>query len=265
MYGTSFLFSKESLVGEARKNINHNTHIILYDEVSGLCPKCSKPLMAQNGVRKIKVYEVAHIYPFSPSKYEKELLKDEKVLCENVDSECNLIALCRDCHKLFDNPRTIEGYREMYDIKKQLTQAAKIKNRQYSFKIEQDIKEIIDRLSTLDPGNNSQLSYKAMRVDDKILPESGPVFKIKVKSQVSYFYIEIKKLFQQLDQRIPNTSEIIFNEVKTYYLTLKREKLSQLEIYDHLIKWIKVSTKENNSAAAEVLVCFFIQNCEIYS
>ncbi|HGJ4156761.1 TPA: HNH endonuclease signature motif containing protein [Salmonella enterica subsp. enterica serovar Grumpensis] len=114
-------------MGEERKNINHNTHIVLYDEVSGLCPKCFKPLMVQNGKRKIKLYEVAHIYPFSPREEEKELLKDEQLLCDDVDSEDNLIALCRDCHKLFDNPRTIEGYREMYAIKKQLRQADKSK------------------------------------------------------------------------------------------------------------------------------------------
>ncbi|HCT5558987.1 TPA: HNH endonuclease [Enterobacter hormaechei] len=252
-------------MGEERKNINHNTHIVLYDEVSGLCPKCFKPLMVQNGKRKIKLYEVAHIYPFSPREEEKDLLKDEQLLCDDVDSEDNLIALCRDCHKLFDNPRTIEGYREMYAIKKQLRQAAQIKNSQFNFKIEEEIKEIIDILSTLEPSEGSQLSYKALRVDDKILPDSGPAFKIKVKAQVAYFYTEIKKLFQQLDQRVPNTSEIIFNEVKTYYLILKRENLPQSEIYNHLINWIKTNTKETNSVAAEVLVCFFIQNCEVYS
>ena len=104
-----------------------------------------------------------------------------------------------------------------------------------------------------------------MRVDDNFLPDSGPAFMIKVKAQVAYFYTEIKKLFQQLDQRVPNTSEIIFNEVKTYYLILKRENLSQSEIYNHLINWIKTNTKKTNSVAAEVLVCFFIQNCEVYS
>lgn len=252
-------------MGEERRNINNNTHIVLYDEVSGLCPKCSKPLMVQNGKRKTKIYEVAHIYPFSPREEEKELLKNEQLLCDDVDSEDNLIALCRDCHKLFDNPRTIEGYREIYAIKKQLKQAALIKNRQYNFKIEQDIKEIIEKLSTLEPSEDSQLSYKAMRVDDKIRSESGPAFKIKIKAQVAYFYTEIKKLFQQLDQRAPNTSEIIFSEVRTYYLTLKRENLSQSQIYDHLISWIKTNTKETNSIAVEVLVCFFIQNCEVYS
>lgn len=252
-------------MGEERKNINNNTHIVLYDEVSGLCPKCSKPLMIQNGKRKTRLYEVAHIYPFSPLPGEKELLKNEKFLSDDTDSEDNLIALCRDCHKLFDNPRTVEGYREMYAIKKQLRQAAKIKNRQYNFKIEEDIKEIIEKLSTIELSENSQLSYNAMRVDDKIRPESGAVFKIKIKSQVAYFYTGIKKLFQQLDQRVPNTSEIIFNEVKTYYLILKRDNLTQSEIFDHLINWIKINTKETNSEAAEVLVCFFIQNCEVYS
>jgi len=140
----------------------------------------------------------------SPREDERELLKNEQLLCDDVDSEDNLIALCRDCHKLFDNPRTIEGYREIYAIKKQLKQAALIKNRQYNFNIEQDIKEIIEKLSTLEPSEDSQLSYKAMRVDDKIRSESGPAFKIKIKAQVAYFYTEIKKLFQQLDQRAPN-------------------------------------------------------------
>lgn len=73
-----------------------------------------------------------------------------------------------------------------------MRQAAQIKNSQFNFKIEEEIKEIIDILSTLEPSEGSQLSYKAMRVDDKILPDSGPAFKIKVKAQVAYFYTEIK-------------------------------------------------------------------------
>ncbi|VCV83956.1 hypothetical protein BANRA_01847 [Escherichia coli] len=156
-------------MGEERKNINHNTHIVLYDEVSGLCPKCFKPLMVQNGKRKIKLYEVAHIYPFSPREEEKELLKDEQLLCDDVDSEDNLIALCRDCHKLFDNPRTIEVIGKC-TLSKAVETSSTNQNSQFNFKIEEEIKEIIDILSTLEPSEGSQLSYKAMRVDDKILP-----------------------------------------------------------------------------------------------
>ena len=49
-----------------------------------------------------KLFEGAHIYPLNPSDEEKELLKNEKKLHDDVNHLNNIIALCRDCHTMFD-------------------------------------------------------------------------------------------------------------------------------------------------------------------
>ncbi len=49
--------------------------LVLFDEVSSICPKCNKPLMKRSKGQMTKLYEIAHIYPNSPRPHELELLK----------------------------------------------------------------------------------------------------------------------------------------------------------------------------------------------
>ncbi|CNL00458.1 ABC-three component system protein [Yersinia enterocolitica] len=252
-------------MGDARASIGPNLHIVLFDEVGGLCPKCSKPLMKENNGKKLKLYELAHIYPFSPRPEEMLLLKDEKRLNDDVDHEDNFIALCRDCHKIFDTPRTVDGYREMYNLKLMLQQNARIKNRYFNFQIEDDIKEIIDKMASIIPESSSQLSFDAMRIDEKLDDNVTIQFRMKIKSYVNYFYNDIKVLFQQIDKIKPGTSDLIYAEVKVHYLKLKKDGVDQHVIFDALTEWIRTYAKQNNRDAAETLVAFFVQNCEVYS
>ena len=122
-----------------RKNPTENMGLVLFDEVGGICPKCTKPLIKKNKGRLTKLFEIAHIYPNSPRPHEVDLLQNEVRLSKDVDDELNLIALCRDCHKIFDNPRTIEGYREMVSIKKELQCLSNLKKSWFDNSIDDEL------------------------------------------------------------------------------------------------------------------------------
>ncbi|WP_223804359.1 MULTISPECIES: HNH endonuclease signature motif containing protein [Acinetobacter] len=139
-----------------------NLKIVLFNEVNGLCPKCNKPLMHNNKNQLTKLYEIAHIYPHSAHPHEAELLKNEEKLNDDLDHEDNLIALCRDCHKIFDIPRTIEGYREMIKIKRELQRISRLKNHWYENKLESEINDVINSLVNLTTIATAELSLKAI-------------------------------------------------------------------------------------------------------
>lgn len=248
-----------------RKKPTENMGLVLFDEVSGICPKCTKPLMKRSKGQMTKLYEVAHIYPNSPRPHEVVLLKDEEILNDNKDHEDNLIALCRDCHKIFDNPRTVEGYREIVTIKRGLQHLSKLKNGWFGNSIDEEINKVIVALASFSGEEFEELSLKVMKIDSKSDSTLNGLVKLKIKNNVKYFYSEIKSKFAELDKTVPYTSDSIFSQVKAYYVKLKKEGLDQTQIFSALSDWIKNTTSCKNAEVSEILVSFFIQNCEVYS
>lgn len=248
-----------------RKAPTENMCLVLFDEVSGICPKCSKPLMKKSNGKMTKLYEIAHIYPNSPRHHEFELLKDEERLSEDVDDESNLIALCRDCHKIFDNPRTIDGYRDMVCIKKELQRISYLQKSWHDNSIDEELNKVIESLVSYSGDALEELSLDAITVDSKSDNTLNALVKLKIKTNVRYFYSDIKSKFAELDKREPYTSETIYSQVKTYYLKLKRRNLDQTQIFSALRDWIKNATNCKSTEVSEIIVSFFVQNCEVYS
>ena len=250
--------------GNSRVKPTNNLLIILFDEVNGLCPQCNKPLMKNEKKIKTKLFEVAHIYPHSPHPHEIELLKNEIRLNEDSDHEDNLIALCRDCHKFFDNPRTIEGYQAMVTLKKELQKLYRLKTLWHENKLDDEINEVISSLANLNGKAEAELSFSALKIDEKD-KELNFMLKIKIKSYVQYFYTHIREKFAELDKIKPYSSDTIFSQVKTYYLKLKKEGADQNQVFRALTEWFCSVTEVENVEMAEIFVSFFIQNCEVYS
>lgn len=248
-----------------RKKPTENMGLVLFDEVGGICPKCTKPLMRKSKGKMTKLYEVAHIYPNSPRAHELELLKDEERLSEDVDDESNLIALCRDCHKLFDNPRTIEGYRDMVCIKKELQRLSNLRKSWFDNSIDDEINKVIASLVLFSGDALEELSLDAITVDSKSDETLNALVKLKIKSNIRYFYNDIKSKFSELDKGEPFTSDTIYSQVKTYYLKLKKKNLDQTQIFSALIDWVKNVTDCESTEVSEIIVSFFVQNCEVYS
>lgn len=213
-----------------------------------------------------KLFEIAHIYPNSPHPHETILLKDEERLGSDVDSEDNLIALCRDCHKIFDNPRTVEGYREMVSIKKELQRLSNLQKSWFDNSIDEEINSVILSLASYSGDEIlEELSLDAIEVDKKADDTLNGLVKLKIKNNVKYFYTEIKSKFAELDKSVPYTSDTIYSQVKTYYVKLKKNGLNQTQMFSALTEWINNRSTCKNTEVAEMLVSFFVQNCEVYS
>ena len=66
-------------------------------EVSFFCPLCGKILRHKKQGKANKLYEIAHIFPNSPTEEQYELLSKLPRLGNNSESFENKIALCKDC------------------------------------------------------------------------------------------------------------------------------------------------------------------------
>ena len=252
-------------MSNSRKGFTENYDMILFEEVDGVCPKCTKSLIATKGPRKFKKFQKAHIYPLNPTHDEIELLKNEERLSTDVNDIDNLIALCTTCHDYFDNPRTIDEYRKMVEIKKRLIDEGKSKEVWSQYPIESEINEIISELATLDDVDfENILELNPKDIDSKTNSSLTPVTKRKIKTDVSQYFNFIKDKLKEVDALQQTSSELIAQQIKTYYLKTALINSNQEEIYHSLVLWLFKKTNSRSIEASNIIISFFIQNCEVF-
>ena len=251
-----------------RETFTENDKLILFSEVEGMCPLCPNSLMYEKVKQNRKNFEIAHIYPLNPTKEELELLKDEERLSSDPNDLKNLICLCVSCHTKFDKPRTVKEYRELVTIKKALLRQTKDKSLWNDSKIENEIQEIIKILATdeIDLTNEDILKYDPKEIDRKVNETMSVITKRRIHRNVQDYFHIVKSKFIELDKITPLTTETISSQIKTHYLLLCKEhkEINQKTIFDAMVNWLSKRTKQDNNESSEILISYFIQNCEVF-
>ena len=248
-----------------RKKYSVAQQTSLISQVERVCPLCAKSLFYKKKSKTFNHYELAHIYPLNPTEDEMDLLKMEPRLSEDVNHEDNLIPLCTPCHDKFDNPRTVEEYRNLFKIKSALIKKSRQEEIWSTYKIEEELEFVIEALYDETALNDSVLiNFDVKKIDEKLNNTMPTITKRKVKYYVRDYYQFIKEKFSILDQSKENLSLVISLQIKTYYLIQKDLGLSQQEIYENIVRWINTRTKPKTLDAPEIITAFFIQNCEVF-
>lgn len=216
--------------------------------------------------KNYKLWEGAHIYPLNPKKEEIELLKDEERLHDDVNNIRNFIALCGDCHKKFDNPRTIEEYRLLLSIKKNILSKSETRAKYADYQIEAEIKEVITMLvEEFNEGALKQLELQALKLDEKADETLTRITKMRIRNEITEYYYYIREQFALLDSQYPRSFNSIASQVSAFYNNLSRSEPSQEVIYGQLTEWLSKKTGNSSLGACGIIISFFVQNCEVFS
>ena len=247
-----------------RKSIYENEKLILYSEVGGVCPLCPTVLIyKKNGIND-KAFEIAHIYPLNPRADEIVLLENEELLNSDTDNQDNLICLCIPCHKKYDKNKTVEEYRELVKKKKDILKRKKEQSIWSKTSIEEEIFKIIELLVDQELDFEDNLEYSPKTIDNKTNESITFLTKRKIHQNVEDYYHKIKAKFKELDFIEPMTTEVISSQIKTHFVLLKKQGTNQKEIFEAMVIWLQKQTKQDNREASEIIISYFIQNCEIF-
>lgn len=248
-----------------RRTPSNNEQKILIAEVQECCPICQKPLLDKKNGRIIKKYEMAHIYPLNPTEIEKEILKDVEKINDDVNDLDNFIALCSECHTRYDTFKTRDEYEKLLEIKKKCLRESGAKKLYSSYQIEEEINKILINISMLEPIDHISLNYIPMEISEKLKEEKNKLFIKKIKNYITEYYYSIKKMLENLDENSTGSFELIASQIKTFYLKLKKDNDNKEEIFNFLVDWILKKVGENTPReASEIIISFFIQNCEVF-
>lgn len=247
-----------------RKKYTENQYSLFHNEVDGLCPLCGKSLIYKKSDRLNKRVNLAHIYPHSPTDREKELLKNVERLSDDPEDPKNIIWLCPNCHEHFDKPRTLEGYNNLLNIKKRILQEKDIKDSFHDYKIEDDIKKILNILVDIDDiSTDAKLNYDPKIIENKLNKTIAFLTKRKIIYNVSEYFHIIRQEFQNLDSITPNKATKIATQIKSFYLEIAEKTSQQETMYNGLTEWLHSKTNINKYAS-EIIISYFIQNCEVF-
>ena len=251
-------------MSKERRKIQPNEQLILHSEVNGVCPLCPTTLMYEKNGRNQREFEIAHIYPLNPLPKEVILLRDEEKLNSDLDHSDNLICLCNPCHKRYDKNKTVQEYRDLVKKKKDIIKRKKEQAIWSKTSIENQIFEIIELLVSKELEFEDNLEYSPKTIDDKTNESITVLTKRKIHQNVQDYFYKISSKFKDLDFEEPMTTEIISSQIKTHFLLLKKQGNNQKEIFEAMVSWLQKQTKQDNREACEIIISYFIQNCEIF-
>ncbi|UJB31502.1 ABC-three component system protein [Chromobacterium sp. Beijing] len=249
-----------------RRNYNDAEVAAMLAQVRSRCPLCDDPLFYRKKQRQFKGYDLAHIYPLNPRPEEVTELVNSPRLCADVNDPDNIIPLCIKCHRKFDKPRTEDEYLELYQIKFDALQQEQQRSLASQYPLEQQITEVVAHLhsAAIEQDGGFELAFTPKAINDKLDATMPPPTKRKVRNAVEDYFRHVQAAFLELERSDPGCSELIFVQVKSFYVMQKRQSLTQAQVFANLVAWIRTRAKAQTLESAEAVASFFIQNCEVF-
>jgi len=246
------------------RQVMSKSEFYLLMEAGSQCPSCGKKLISENNSNSLSKYTIVPILPPEPSDAMKEELGDLLDSKADRDTHNNKIPLCFDCANKYLTHTTKAECVRLLDVKGKLQRNYDALETLEKMYIEEQIELVLRNISTATKEQLSDpLSYKALRISEKIPGNNVPLI-MKTEGFVVPYYKYIKSVFSQLEREGVLSFDEVASDVKRSYIKLRTSGLSQDEIYAQLVNWVKTKTNAENALACEIIVAFFVQNCEVF-
>ena len=247
-----------------KRRISSKVEIQLYlREVNFVCPLCGNDLRNSKQKKPNALYQIAHIYPNRPTQEQYNELSGMKRLGENSESFENKIALCLNCHNTQDYHTSKEEYLKLVNIKEKLLKRTETYNATLNLALEDCIAVVVDKISKLKDKDFIQLNYNPVPLKNKF-SNNEKLLKTKVSMYVTEYYPYILELFKNLEGKNGFHLDVLSAQIKTCFIKMEHINSNKQEIFNQMVNWMNNKTLDVSKEACEVVVSFFIQNCEVF-
>lgn len=233
----------------------------LLAEVNYECPLTHEKLVEEvKGIPK-KKYEITQIFPDDLPSELAATFNAVYPRPKNLDAPENLIALSQEASENYLMSPTVDEYKKLYEIKQVTSKQYKAINAINRIELEAEIRAAIEGLISINPSDVlPQLEYAALRIDQKV---SDALLMNDVRNHVLQYYRYIETIFSEMT----DVFDDIAGEVKLSSQKLEKAGLSQEDVIYNLTEWIHnkaFAGDTKGKMACRIVVCFFIQNCEVF-
>lgn len=233
----------------------------LLAEVNYECPLTHEKLVEEvKGIPK-KKYEITQIFPDDLPSELAATFNAVYPRPKNLDAPENLIALSQEASENYLMSPIVDEYKKLYEIKQVTSKQYKAINAINRIELEAEIRAAIEGLISINPSDVlPQLEYAVLRIDQKI---SDALLMNDVRNHVLQYYRYIETIFSEMT----DVFDDIAGEVKLSSQKLEKAGLSQEDVIYNLTEWIHnkaFAGDTKGKMACRIVVCFFIQNCEVF-
>lgn len=232
-------------------------------EVSFSCPLCGKALRHRKQGKANKLYEIAHIFPNRPTEEQYERLSELPRLGDNSESFENKIALCKDCHAQQDYHTTKEDYLNLLKKKQHFLQLTDLHEATLTMGLEQEIADVVKRVSFLHEDEIASLNYTPVRLTKKFTANEL-LLKNRIGMHVTNYYPYIRDCFKELEGINGFRLTALSLQIKSCFIKMEGISDNKSDIFDQLVDWVMSKTLSTSRDACEAVVSFFVQNCEVF-
>lgn len=232
-------------------------------EVSFACPLCGTILRHRRQKKANKLYEIAHIFPNSPTEEQYGCLGTLPRLGDNSESFENKIALCKDCHAQQDFHTTKEDYMTLLNIKHRLLQLTDLHEATLTMGLETEIADVVKKFCSLREEELASLNYTPVRLTRKFTT-SEHFIKNRISMYVTNYYPYIRDCFKEMEGVNGFRLTALSLQIKSCFIKLDALSDNKADIFDELVAWVMRKTLSTSKDACEAVVSFFVQNCEVF-
>ncbi len=249
---------------QARKEPSEADIRLYLREVDFHCPLCKRELQNRSQKKsRVKLFEIAHIYPNRPTIEQYAVLKDVERLGNSSESFENKIVLCQSCHTTQDFHTTVNDYQELLSIKKHCLLDTVLNDMTLSLGLENEIGSVILKLTHISEKELAQLNYTPVPLTNKFA-SNELILKAKISGYVYTYYPLIRDNLQQLDGKNGFLVENLAGQIKSCFLKMNTQTDDKAVIFNHIVQWVKNKTASSSVEACEAVVAYFVQNCEVF-
>lgn len=232
-------------------------------EVSFSCPLCGKILRHRRQGKTNKLYEIAHLFPNSPTEEQYECLSTLPRLGNNSESYENKIALCKDCHDQQDYHTTQEDYLKLLKIKQHFLELTDLHEATLTMGLELEIAEVVKRVFSLREDEMASLNYTPVRLTKKF-STNELLLKNRIGMYVTSYYPYIRDCFKELEGINGFRLTALSLQIKSCFTKMEGISDNKSDIFNKLVEWVMAKTLSTSRDACEAVISFFVQNCEVF-
>jgi len=218
--------------------------VALLLEVDNRCPRCNQPLTKEIKGQSIRKYEITEIDPKKGS-----------------TSYHNKIALCANCsaeHQTFD----VEFSEELFDLKEEYVKHADFKREMDHVSLEEEIRDVLFKIVDISFDiKQADFKLNVVKIDKKIQAENTFLLN-NLKDHVLRYYFFIEDLLSRA-----NIFEDTALDIRKASRKIEKIYPDQNDVVYYLSDWIFKKTnltKPAHRRASDIIVAFFVQNCEVF-
>lgn len=237
----------------------------LLEECNSLCPICGDRLVKSIGGNIKNRYRHVYIMPPTIDSYERDEIESTTGIKagDNLLAISNQLLLCEDCadeNELFSK----NVYVRLANTKVEMMMRKNIEDTIDEIAIEEGIDLILKSFAEMKdaPIEIKRDDLEVFRVDRKI--PNNTFLRETVTAMVLRYYRHIEESFKQYERLGLLRFNKVKNEISQCFESLDEQELNQQEIFDTMVQWLQKQSKCKNLHACEIIIAFFVQNCEVF-